>query len=76
VPLSVSVRATHIGSPTSPLAHPESPYFQKDRDTIEKRSGRWLKDLARQSPNPGFNLNAWIPAWEAGGTGRLIPGRN
>ena len=24
-------------------------YFQKDRDTIEKRSGRWLKELARQS---------------------------
>ena len=28
---------------------PDSPFFQKDRDTIEKRSGRWLKELARQS---------------------------
>ena len=29
----------------------ESVYFQKDRDTIEKRSGRWLKDLlARARP--------------------------
>jgi hypothetical protein len=28
---------------------PDSAYFQKDRDTIEKRSGRWLKELAQQS---------------------------
>jgi len=55
---------------------PESPYFQKDRDTIEKRSGRWLKELARQNQTAGFDLNAWIPSWEAGGSGRLIPGRN
>ena len=54
----------------------DSVYFQKDRDTIEKRSGRWLKELARQSQTTGFNLNAWIPAWEAGGSGRQIPGRN
>ena len=55
---------------------PENVYFQKDRDTIEKRSGRWLKALARQSQVIGFDLNAWIPAWEAGGSGRQIPGRN
>lgn len=55
---------------------PENAYFQKDRDTIEKRSGRWLKELARQSQKVGFDLNAWIPAWEAGGSGRQIPGRN
>jgi hypothetical protein len=54
---------------------PESAYFQKDRDTIEKRSGRWLKALARQSQVIGFDLNEWIPAWEAG-SGRQIPGRN
>jgi hypothetical protein len=40
---------------------PESSYFQKNRDTIEKRSGCWLKDLARQSQTSGFDLNAWIP---------------
>jgi hypothetical protein len=51
-------------------------YFQKDRDTIEKRSGRWLKKLAHQSQTAGFDLNAWLPAWEAGGIGRQIPGRN
>ncbi len=55
---------------------PDSAYFQKDRDTIEKRSGRWLKELARQSQTTGFDLKAWIPAWDAGGTGRQIPGRN
>lgn len=45
---------------------PESAYYQKDRDTIEKRSGRWLKELARQSQTQGFDLNGWIPAWETG----------
>jgi len=54
---------------------PESVYFQKDRDTIEKRSGRWLKELARQNQTTGFDLNAWIPAWYAGGNGRHIHGR-
>jgi len=55
---------------------PESVYFQEDRDTIEKRSGRWLKDLAHHNQTTGFNLNAWIPAWEAGSSGRQFPGRN
>jgi hypothetical protein len=55
---------------------PENVYFQKDRDTIEKRSGRWLKELARHNQTVGFDLNAWIPAWDAGGSGRSIPGRN
>jgi hypothetical protein len=55
---------------------PENVYFQKDRDTIEKRSGSWLKELAHRSQTAGFDLNAWIPSWEAGGIGRQIPGRN
>ena len=55
---------------------PESVYFQKERDTIEKRSGRWLKELARQSQKAGFDLNGWIPAWEKGFDGPAIPGRN
>jgi hypothetical protein len=55
---------------------PDSAYFQKDRDTLEKRSGRWLKELARQCQTTGFDLDAWIPAWEAGSSGRSIPGRN
>jgi hypothetical protein len=55
---------------------PNNAYFQKDRDTIEKRSGRWLKELARQSQAKGFDLNTWIPAWEASVAARSIPGRN
>jgi hypothetical protein len=41
---------------------PESACFQKERDTIEKRSGRWLKELAKQSQVAGFNQNTWIQA--------------
>ena len=48
---------------------PDSVYFQKDRDTLEKRSGRWLKDLARQNQTTGLDLNAWILSWEAAGSG-------
>ncbi|HRH98908.1 MAG TPA: hypothetical protein PLB55_23415, partial [Prosthecobacter sp.] len=54
---------------------PENACFQTGRDTLEKRSGRWLKELARQSQTTGFDLSRWIPAWEAG-DGRQIPGRN
>jgi hypothetical protein len=46
---------------------PELPCFQQTRDTIERRSGRWLKDLARESRAPAFDLEGWIPAWEANG---------
>jgi hypothetical protein len=54
---------------------PESLYFQKTRDTIEKRSGRWLKELARQSEATEFNLSEWIPAWEKMAPDRSIPGK-
>lgn len=39
----------------------ESAHFQKIQDIIEKRVGRWLKDLARQNQTAGFDLKAWIP---------------
>ena len=51
-------------SPTLRRVPPDSPYFQKDRDTVEKRSGRWLKDLARKSQVARFDLDRWIPAWK------------
>jgi hypothetical protein len=54
---------------------PKNPHFLKNRDTIEKRSGRWLKDLAGQSQVAGFDLNAWIASWKAGGSVRHIPGK-
>jgi len=50
--------------------------FQKDRDAIEKRSGRWPKELARQNQSPGFDLNRWILAWYTGGIGLQILGSN
>jgi hypothetical protein len=50
---------------------PELPCFQQTRDTIERRSGRWLKDLAGQSQGAEFNLEQWIPGWEQGG--RVTP---
>ncbi len=55
---------------------PENPQFQKNRDTLEKRSGRWLKDLARQSQVDGFDLSKWILGWETAGAARTLPGRN
>jgi len=55
---------------------PESVHLQKNRDTIEKRSGRWLKELASQSQAPGFDLDAWIPSWAAGNEGRQNSKRN
>ena len=52
---------------------PELPCFQQTRDTIERRSGRWLKELARQSRAPAFDLEGWIPGWKTGANGRQIP---
>jgi len=52
-----------LQNPASITAMPtDSVNYQKDRDTIEKRSGRWLKELARQNQSPGFDLNRWILA--------------
>jgi len=45
---------------------PEVACFQTTRDTIERRSGRWLKDLARQSQSPEFNLERWVQEWQTG----------
>lgn len=55
---------------------PENPYYQKDRDTIEKRSGRWLKALASHSKIVGFDLEAWIPGWDTDRTEDLLHRRN
>lgn len=49
---------------------PDSPAFQKERDTLEKQAGRWLKDLAGASQRPGFDLAHWLPAWQPDGTSR------
>lgn len=46
---------------------PEIAWFQTTRDTIERRSGCWFKELARQIQTTTFDLNAWIPAWDTVG---------
>jgi hypothetical protein len=50
---------------------PENPYFRKDRDTLEKRAGRWLKSLASDSGQTGFDLERWVPAWKPNPGSRL-----
>jgi len=55
---------------------PESAHFKKNRDTIEKRSGRWLKRLAHQSQVAEFDLNVWISAWNNSIADRKLPTRN
>jgi hypothetical protein len=55
---------------------PDNAYFPKDRDTLQKRSGCWLKELARQGHAAGFDLNALIAEWDAGGSVCSTLGRN
>ncbi len=50
---------------------PEIACFQQTCDTIERRSGRWLKDLARQTQSPEFNLERWI--WSRDSFGGTSP---
>lgn len=54
---------------------PESPCFQLTRDTIERRSGRWLKDLARQSQAAAFDLERWIASPASMDAARFEHGR-
>mgnify|MGYP002624727230 CR=1 FL=1 len=55
---------------------PESVPFQKQRDTLEKRSGRWLKDLARESQSAAFDLDLWLSGWAAVGNDHPLASRN
>ena len=55
---------------------PRSPHFRKDRQTLEKRAGAWLKNLATGASSPSFSVESWLekPALEAGprtGNGNL-----
>lgn len=43
---------------------PESRFFQKDRDTLEKRAGRWLKQLSMHHKAPVFDLEKFITHWD------------
>jgi hypothetical protein len=35
---------------------PDSPYFHKDRDTLEKRAGRWLRNIVTANQRPDFSI--------------------
>lgn len=39
---------------------PRSPHFRKDRQTLEKRAGAWLKNLATGTSSPFFNMETWL----------------
>ena len=43
---------------------PETRYFQKDRDTLEKRAGRWLRQLGQQRAAGDFDLEKFIDGWQ------------
>ena len=45
--LKVTVKGTELRTLCLKRGEHHSAYFQKDRDTIEKHSGLWLKKLAR-----------------------------
>ena len=45
---------------------PLSRYFQKDRDTVEKRAGRWLKQLAQRQKTATLDLDQFIKEWKNG----------
>jgi hypothetical protein len=51
---------------------PDSRYFQKDRDTLEKRAGRWLRRLSVQHQASAFDLEKFITKWGED----LAPSRN
>lgn len=51
---------------------PQSACFQRQRDIIERRSGRWLKELALHSQILGFDLERWILEWDKEGVSPSI----
>jgi len=44
---------------------PQSPRFRRDRPTLERRSGAWLRDFHTASNRPGFNIAAHLEALTA-----------
>ena len=39
---------------------PESPRFRRDRPTLERRSGAWLRDFHTASSRPGFSISGHL----------------
>ena len=53
---------------------------EPDKSGVGEQLCKTQRGLAALSPtqnqSAGFDLNAWIPAWDGGSSGRQIPGRN
>ena len=39
---------------------PASPRFRRDRPTLERRAGTWLRDFTLAAAQPGFNIPAHL----------------
>jgi hypothetical protein len=39
---------------------PQSPRFRRDRPTLERRSGAWLRDFSTASTRPGFSISGHL----------------
>ena len=35
---------------------PQSPRFRRDRSTLERRAGAWLRDFTGAATQPGFSI--------------------
>jgi hypothetical protein len=35
---------------------PQSPRFRRDRPTLERRAGAWLRDFTTAAAQPGFSI--------------------
>jgi hypothetical protein len=54
-----------INTMTDIASHPpQSPRFRRDRPTLERRAGAWLRDFTRTAAEPGFTIPAHLEKLE------------
>ena len=39
---------------------PQSPRFRRDRPTLERRAGAWLRDFNASAARPGFSIAEYL----------------
>jgi hypothetical protein len=39
---------------------PQSPRFRRDRPTLERRAGAWLRDFSTAANRPGFSISGHV----------------
>jgi hypothetical protein len=60
---------------TDIAAHPpRSPRFRRDRPTLERRAGAWLRDFATVAAEPGFTIQGHLDQIERGASGHSRSG--